>query len=415
MRCFKNLLAQRNGNVAMIFALIAPLLIGVVGAGVDYAQYNRFKSELQAIADSAAIAGARAYAISGTNKKIPKNVAENLVTRKLKLGKGMATAKSEAVANDQENTVRVDIKHSFVPSFLTAIIENPIKVEVTSQAESVGSANICVIALSDNKKDAILLNQNASLVGNDCAIYSNSTHNNGISASGNASVSTVLNCSAGGYEGNALAFTPAVITDCPPREDPLATLPVPVSGPCSPVLNGVSDITTTLNPGVYCGGLTIGGTANVTLSPGIYIFKESDLTVSGSATIQGEDVTLFFEGNGASLFFDENTTIDLSGPENGNLAGVLIYQDRFANGSGDFVVRSNNAHTLVGTIYLPVGDFIIDASAPVAASSEYTAIIADEVEILNASALVLNSDYAATDVPVPEGLAGANGVVRLRN
>ena len=73
-----------------------------------------------------------------------------------------------------------------------------------------------------------------------------------------------------------------------------------------------------------------------------------------------------------------------------------------------------NARRLVGTIYLPNGRFLADASGAVADESEYTAIVARRIELNSDVRLVLNADYDLTPVPVPGGIKGAGAIVMLR-
>lgn len=47
---------------------------------------------------------------------------------------------------------------------------------------------------------------------------------------------------------------------------------------------------------------------------------------------------------------------------------------------------------------------LIDPNSPVAGNSAYTAIIAHKLELNEGPELILNSDYDATSVPVPEGI-----------
>ena len=60
-----------------------------------------------------------------------------------------------------------------------------------------------------------------------------------------------------------------------------------------------------------------------------------------------------------------------------------------------------------------VGDkvLLIDSKKPVADQSAYTAIVANSIELNSGPNLILNSDYEATDVPVPSGIAGSSQVV----
>ena len=86
------------------------------------------------------------------------------------------------------------------------------------------------------------------------------------------------------------------------------------------------------------------------------------------------------------------------------MAGLLIFEDRTASKTEKHEITSDNARLLLGTIYLPNGTLKIDSDAPVADKSAYTAIIARAIELQEGPTLYLNSDYEATDVPVPEGL-----------
>lgn len=405
---------SRGGNVGVLFAALAPVLIGLLGAGIDFAQYSRFRSELQSIADGASIAGARYFALAVDGKKIPANVAKEFSEKRISTEINIGNAKVSVASDNEEKSISVKISFAFKPTFLTALVENPINIDVTSTAQAIGSSNICVIALSDHKKGALTVEDSATLLGDNCAVYSNSTHNKAISSRGVARVETAFNCSSGGFDGMVNSFQPAVVADCPPREDPLKDHIPPSAINCTLSVNLVANANTTISPGVYCNGLTIAGNSVVTMRPGVYVIKDSKLEVKDTASVSGDGVSFYFAGTDPTMNFGPDTTIELSAPEAGPMAGILMYRDRDSNHSHKFTISSNNAKTLVGTIYLPSARLTIDSDAPVAASSAYTAILAEEIEVKNSGTLVLNSDYAATGVPVPEGLVGVNGSIKLR-
>ena len=405
----------RGGNIAVVFAVIAPVMIGLVGAAVDYAQYNSFRSQLQSIADMAAVAGARHYSIAGQNKKVPKAVAEDAAKSQLGTIVRLADKQAKADADAQSSTVQVDVSANFRPSFMTAMVANPLKIAVSAKAQAVGAANICVIALSENNKDTLVIKDDAAVTGSNCAVYSNSTHNKGLQVTNTAELKSVLTCSAGGYDGPDGNYDPVPLTDCPAREDPLSDFSPPAQPTCTLALSEFTDIVTTINPGAYCSGLTIGGTADVTFNPGVYFIVDSDLRILSEAKVSGDGVSFVFLGKTSSFRADPGTSVDFEAPTTGPMAGILMFQDRDANPQRRYEFSSNDAKTLVGAIYLPVGVFYVDASSPVAEESAYTAIIASQIEVSGAGKLVLNSDYADTDVPVPAGLANAGGSVRLRN
>ena len=86
------------------------------------------------------------------------------------------------------------------------------------------------------------------------------------------------------------------------------------------------------------------------------------------------------------------------------MAGLLFFEDRSAPAGRAFEVLSDDARRLVGTIYMPRGIFLVSADQVVADRSEYTAIVVQKLALSQAPRLVLNANYSATKVPVPQGL-----------
>lgn len=167
--------------------------------------------------------------------------------------------------------------------------------------------------------------------------------------------------------------------------------------------------------------MTLSGNAKVTLSPGIYVIKNGPLIVKDSATLTAVKTTFFLTGEGSVFDFQSDTTIDLAAAETGATAGILFFEDRNVPHSFDFnpfflsrlpksvrvhKISSNNARNLLGTLYLSKSILLINADAPVADNSAYTAIITGRLWLQEGPVLTLNSDYTDTRVPVPNGLLG---------
>ena len=168
-----------------------------------------------------------------------------------------------------------------------------------------------------------------------------------------------------------------------------------------------------MNLGVYCGGLTIGGGIIATFGSGDYIIKDGPLYVTEEASIEGEHVGFFFTGKDSNMYFGPHTTVSLTAPTDGDLAGILFFEERSNKKVRPHAILSDGARKLEGTIYLPAGHLYIDADAPIADKSAYTAIIVSRLELFAGPHLVLNTDYSATDVPVPEGVGAMTGDVYL--
>lgn len=78
---------------------------------------------------------------------------------------------------------------------------------------------------------------------------------------------------------------------------------------------------------MYCKGLKITAGAQVTLANGVYIIKDGPLVVDKAAMLTGTQVGIYLTGPGSNLTFANDSTITLSAPKDGLLAGLLIFDD----------------------------------------------------------------------------------------
>lgn len=404
---------DKSGNILMMFAILLPLLVGALGASLDYARSHLMEQSLQEVADTAALAGARQFVIAADTPQIPDSVAHNVAQAGIIRAELTGAVDLVSVDND-EPSVTVDIEYSFRPTFLTSLYKNPLTIRVSATAIATGSSNVCIIVLDPTARGSLKLTGSARMTGNRCSVFANSDDSQAIGSYSDALLSSALTCSVGGFAGNSTNFEPAPTTDCPPREDPLATRTPPSYGACDHTRFSVNNFTGTLNPGVYCDGLTVIGSSDVTFAPGIYVIKDGDMELLGTSRVRGTDVGFYFIGSGADLFMQDDVDVSLAAPLAGPMAGILIWADPAGNMTKVFEIASNNVHTLTGTIYLPNGKFLSRATAPVAESSAYTAIVSKRLELLSNVHLVLNTNYGSTPVPVPAGIAGVGGSVRLR-
>ena len=175
------------------------------------------------------------------------------------------------------------------------------------------------------------------------------------------------------YDGATTNFIPRPQTDYPAKPDPLAKRPSIPSDGCDEYDFELDNYVGDISPGIYCGGLTISGNSDVNLRPGIYIIKDGKLEINGTSRITGSEVGFYLTGSDARFWFIDDAFVEISGPETGPMAGLLIYQDRNVPNEPDSEIRSPNVREMVGTIYLPSGDLLIDTSSEVAQESAYTA------------------------------------------
>jgi Flp pilus assembly protein TadG len=400
-----------KGGIAINLAMLFPVLCLAFGSAVNYGITLNQKDRLQQAADAASLAAAKELSLANAKTENVQAVVTALVKQYIS-----SNHESPFKGGSVEATTRVSTTPLEIEVTATQTIDLPFnvgfgstveKLAVQSTARIVGKPNICVLGLDPSAGGTISLEQKARVTGTDCAVFSNSSHTNSIKAKNSASLTASFICSRGGKDGGPGSFSPEPITDCPNFDDPLSGRPEPVSGSCTEKSLVIKAATRMLSPGTYCGGLQITSGANVKLEPGVYIFKDGQLKVDGGSSLSGENTGLFFTGAGANLEFAPDSHIQLTAPSGGEMAGLLVFASRSQPDNLSFRIMSDDARTLLGTIYIPNGELRVDANSPVADKSAYTAIVARTMRLYGGPHLVLNTNYNLTSIPVPEGIKGA--------
>ena len=404
------ILRDTHGTIAIVTAMTLPCLLMAAGLALDVAIYVGKKATLQSLADASAVAGARELPLANATADHIRTVAIRHAKANIREKQTIDTIDFVVDVQRKEGTVKVDVEEKWTPAFAHLFSAGVTPIKASATARAVSSGKIC--ALSINAKDAksIHLDTNAQIMAPDCGVYANSTSSEAIRLDAASSITAGLICAVGGTYGSSGAYKPGALTDCPLFPDPLAGRPIPAFAGCN-YNDHVVKGTTTLSPGVYCKGLKIEGTASVTLNPGTYVIKDGKFEVSGSASVTGKNVGFVLSGTASLFEFNKDTKINLEGPEDGPMASILFFEDPAGASDKKSRITSDNASVLLGTFYMPKGTLLIDAKKPVAGGSAYTAIIANRIELKENPVLVLNSDYEATNVPVPAGLIGGRVVI----
>jgi Flp pilus assembly protein TadG len=406
----------QEGSTLTMFALMLPVVAGAVGISIDYGRAALLRTQMQALADSAALMSARQLQLASSTSEKVAAFAKSYVEGRL----GNVTAAVDV--DSKALTVRVRLTSDVNRLFNIAMLQQNVPVGAEATAQLSSGLPLCLIGL-DPKADATVgLQKEALLSAPNCLVYSNSKSSAGIMSRDNAVLKAGFICSAGGKSAAANAsFSPQPATDCPSMPDPLAGRPLPADGPCNYLAKIVAGGTATLQPGIYCGGLIITLGANVKMAPGVYTIKDGPFLVNGNSTLTGENVGIYLKGLASNLKFDTQTTISLTAPKTGPMVGLLIIDDptgatallntliagkytKLLSAPREHLILSDNARTLLGTIYMPKGRLIIDATKPVADKSAYTVLVVQQLDLYSGPNLVLNSDYGASEIPVPPGV-----------
>jgi Flp pilus assembly protein TadG len=418
---------SKRASTMTMFALSLPVVIGSVGVAIDYGRAAMTRSRMQAVADSAALMSARQMQLATATADKVSAFAKSYVTSQIA---GVITTMNVDMG---ALTVNARLDTDYKPVVGVSFLANAFHMTATATAKLSNNLPLCMLGLDQKAPATVGLEKDALMTAPGCLVYSNSKSPKGLSVKSSAVLKAGFICSAGGKVADSNSnYSPQPATDCPVMPDPLASRPPPPDGPCNYLLKIVLAGTATLQPGVYCGGLTISLGANVTMMPGVYVIKDGPFLVNGDATLTGDGVGIYLKGINSNLKFDEQTTISLTAPKDGPMAGMLIYDDptgapallqsviagkysKLLDSAREHLILSDNARTLIGTIYMPHGRLIIDANNPIADKSAYTVLVVQQLDLYSGPNLILNSDYGASEVPVPPGVGLYGGTVSLTN
>ena len=397
---------------------------GMAALAVDVGYFYLLKVELQTTADVAALAAVRELpdedamrttAVAYAAKNMPTSEHGNvLATADVVMGNWDAGIRTFTAAGTPVNAVQVVARRSQAngnaAGTFFARIQGNNSVDIRTSAIALLNENtLCLLSLDPSTSGAMSLDSDAVIDASGCTVQVNSSDPTALEANSNSSITADSICVAGDYDhGGTGTYSPAPDTGCAPMADPLADVDPPAFSGCDYNNTYLDDAIVTLNPGVYCGGLHIDGNSIVELNSGEYIIKDADFHLDSNSSLEGDGVGIYLTNN-ATLHFDSNTQVDLSAPTTGDMAGMLIFQDRADSGTNS--IDSNAVAKLEGTIYMPSGVLSSDSNTNITGSSAFTIIIAGQMILDSNATLTFNSDYDDSDVPLPGELASSGSLV----
>jgi len=401
-------LRNSRGGVAVIFALAAPALALLACGAIDIAAVNSDRGAMQDAADATALAMAKQLGVA---------TAAGISARAQTYAAGQLgpIATNDAVtvtttfgANNQSVTVTVTgHRNSFFGNLLPP---GGWSMQGQATASTLGQIPLCVLSFGGGATDNILVQNNSQLTASGCLVQSNEN----ITADSSASLTAGLAQAVGTASG---PITPAPQSGAPAISDPFASVPINpplLGGLCLGSILGT--LTTGLHiesPGTYCGDITAGANTTLYLLPGVYYFQSGTLNMQSNSTLTGSNVVLIFNDS-AAFNFQDSSVITLTGQQSGNYAGFVIATTR--TNTNTFTISSSNAKQLEGAIYVPDATLQVTGTGNnVANQSAWTVIVAKALQLQGSPNLVINANYASSNVPVPVGVGNnySSGKVSL--
>lgn len=338
---------SRNGNVAVMFALVLPVVAGAAGLGVETSYWYYRGLQLQTAADASAFAAGMEKRSGATENEIEAMALLTAEDNGFDPDIGTVTVHSPPTSGAYVGSDAVEvILTGRAERFFTLVFNNSdVNLRARSVATFAKASDACVLALHPTAGAAAKFSGNTHVTLDGCSVMANSVASNAIQTQGSVDVRADCMIAVGGTDatvGVTLTECPAPITQAPPVGDPFSDVPVPAMGSTQ------NDNGAVLNPGRYPSGMDLKNTK--TLNPGVY-YVQGDLNINANANITGAGVT-FYVTNGGHVTINGNATLNLTAPTTGTYAGVLFFGDRsITTGTNKF--NGTAGSKMTGAIYFP--------------------------------------------------------------
>ena len=414
---------KRSGKILVLFALLLPVLLGMVGLSIDGGMLLGAHRQTRNAADAAALAAAKDL-LGGKSVATAQATASSFVKSYNGLSSATVTTNIPPTTGPyagNSHYAEVIVEYQLTTYFIQILGVNSsqtVKARAVAGFEAV-SAGEGAIVLDPTAKPGLSVGGGGTLVVNGRVVVN--SQGAGVDENGNpvnlgvagpaASTGNGSTVQASDIEVVGGVDTPANFQNLPgntgsplhahvlPEPDPLANLAVP-SKATIPTLDttsrgavSINNGTTTLNPGVY-DSIKITNGATVTFNPGIYIIKATGtnaITFTGGATIRGTGVLFYNTGSdfNVNTGAPDNSDGETAPPPTGNATfgdvtinasnvqltglvaapgtaladynGILFFQRRLNTKSADIQGNSTNT-VLAGTIYAKWANFKLAGS-----------------------------------------------------
>ncbi|PLX35810.1 MAG: hypothetical protein C0606_17060 [Hyphomicrobiales bacterium] len=179
-----------RGNMTVLFSLLIPVLAAGAVFALDFANAVNERSQLQSVADAAALAATQELYLANASKHQVIAVAKTYARENAADDNGTLTIEAEVVQDQtQDSSVRtssggdaveVRLTKKVDANFASMIAQDAFNVAVYARARVAGGGRICVIGLQDGKSATVLLDDEARLTAPTCSVYSNSLKDKGL-------------------------------------------------------------------------------------------------------------------------------------------------------------------------------------------------------------------------------------------
>ena len=399
---------DRRGSVALMTAIMLPVLIMTLSMGIEITYWSVVKLELQRAADAAAWAGAAQYVstassssatgaaadvaeingVSGTATRTwnaaAKTTTDNMITAQIVNG----------VRSTADIAVKVTVQRNIAKTFsrIFPSLQPSVTISAFAIAEVIPTgAQPCILALAGDQTGItteidITVGGNASLTASGCSMRSDG----GIRTNGGATITANGIYAGGTISGSGICC--GLNQNAGQLPDPYASNAAvqgalaqlsPGSGTAVSVGNKA---TRTLSPGTS-GGWDVKGT--LTLNPGLYVVN-GDITTGAQGLITGTGVTIVTSG---AINSSGGSGINLSAATTGTTSNAIPGVLFAGNSSATMSIVGNSTFAITGLLYFPNASLKFAGTSD-SGGSGCTEVIAGTVTLVGTSNVSANcSNY----------------------
>jgi Flp pilus assembly protein TadG len=403
---------RRRGAVAVLIAVMMPVLLAAAGLGVDVGIWQREEIRLQLATDAAAMGAGRLLAgqtASMAQFQAAAMLEADAVSAQRWVGTLNPTPTVSVAANWTTVTVTLNSQAAGYFSPLIGFTAPALSASATSGLSVTSAA--CVLALNTSASPAIAVNNMGSITTTGCGIFSDSDALQAIYLNSGTLIATSIGAVGTVAKSNSGSntMTPAGINGQAAQANPFSALQAPTAGACN--YNNASFTAWqatayqfTQSANVFCGNTTIGGNSTSdTFAPGIYYVVNGSLTFNNADVTLATGVSFVLTGSspGAFSWTNYSGTTAMSAPTTGATAGILVWQTCPASGTAPAnSMAGGSTLQFTGQFYAPCGALNISNDAILkAAPGASMGVVANTISVVGSGAIVATSNSGPGSVP----------------
>lgn len=395
--------SDREGAVAITFAIYMLPLMAFIGVGIDYGRAIAASARLQSAVDSAALAAA---GLSGADLQTRATLATNAIRSALSSGDPVTIATPTVSQSGSDLTVSVSgtiaTPMAAIIGFSTMTVTRTAIASQTWTTTNPTYGRACVLALEGSTSGVAT---NTSTISANCGLYINSSSASGLDARGSSAITTTFTCVGNNYNKDSTAtINPTPITACPTMSDPFTTLAAPsnAASACAYTKKKATN-GETLSPGVYCQGLEIDSGATVTFAAGTYVIRDGQFKIGSNATVTGIGVLFYLTGSNSVFDWGSGATVQLKGLASGSSQGMLLWSATANSSNHKFGCGSTSY--LEGAIYSPSTSVEINSNGTANASADWTIWVVKRLLMGSSAGLSLKVGFTSGATPAPTAIS----------